>query len=269
MARKYGTFTASRRAALRKAQLASAAKRRGKGKRKVSNRTKRVAKTVGIVGLAAAGGYGAYRATGSKVIVSKRTPTVYKQTVKVSGSPIKFDNSGFRVGTGRKFTTQGSPIGKPGLRVRSGARGPSLTYLSRNKRGDRNIIVATGVRTGIFGSKISGHPRRVTQFKPERAFVRRGAFKKSNYAHTNRAKRNQGLLITGKKLRHPGIYTHNKKDPSLNPIHIGSGKRKTGINEAEALRRTKSYVDARAVHGKKVSYSERNKALNRYRKQPR
>jgi hypothetical protein len=60
MARRYGNFTPQRRAALRKAQLASAAKRRGRRRvvRQLSPRTKKVLKYA-AVGAAA---YGTYRA---------------------------------------------------------------------------------------------------------------------------------------------------------------------------------------------------------------
>lgn len=67
MARRYGSFTPARAAALRKAQLASAAKRRGTRRVKY---VKRAAVGVGVLGAIGAGAYGAHKAVGGRAIIS-------------------------------------------------------------------------------------------------------------------------------------------------------------------------------------------------------
>lgn len=258
MARRYGTFTAARRTALRKAQAASAAKRRGHGKSK-STKTrryaKRAAKTAGVLGAVGGAAYIAHKGTGGQVIRSTRTPTVYRSTTHVAGAPLKFDSAGFRVGTGRKVTTQGKAIGKPGIKVTR--MGKTVNIMHRNAKGDRHFGYAYGVN-GPFGKKISGHPTKVTSYKPPRARIHVKAFRQANFPHTQ-----ETLNITKRKSGKMYMYPH----PNSEPIHTGkaSGIRKTRISEAEAMRRTRSYVDIRTVSGKKVSSAERTKALGKYR----
>ena len=215
VARRYGTFTAARRAALRKAQLASAAKRRGRGKIRVSNRTKRVAKAAGVAGLMAAGSYGAHKAAGNRLIVSKRTPTVYHHI-------------------------SGRAIGSRGLQTRKNL----YTYTSRNKFGDKHYVYAFGVSQGVFGGKISGHPRKVTQYKPPRARIRPITFHENNRPHSFEAFNEARRKYKSRGVSYPST-----------------------VSEAEALRRTGAYVAARETSGKKVSAAERSKALRKYRGQ--
>lgn len=110
-------------------------------------------------------------------------------------------------------------------------------------------ILAVGVGAAAIygGSKVSGHPVKVTSFTPPKARqavsphrVRGGAFKKANYPHTSEAKAHANI-----RYRHTNV-------------------RSRGISEAEVMRRTGSYS---AIRGKKISTTERSAAMKKYRKQ--
>lgn len=217
MAHRYGTFTAARRAALRKAQLASAAKRRGKGKGRSSKGrryAKRTAKTVGVIGAIGVASYAVHRGNGNRFIVSgPHTPNPYQMQTKVK------------------------------LRRTSGG---SISYTHLHLRGKRagKETIALYARN-VAGSKIKGRPG-AKDYKPRVSMVNPYTFRKNNYPHTTEAKR-----IASRKFRHSGnAYTRR-------------------ISEAEALRRTQSYVGAREYGGKGIRVSERDKAFAKYRKQTR
>ena len=126
----------------------------------------------------------------------------------------------------------GRPVGTPGFK----RTGSTISYVHRNTAGDRHIVYTAHVH----GQKVTTR-RSMPAYKPKRTFVRPSAFKKANYPHTQEAKN-----VAGRKFKHSSF--------------------KSGISEAEAMRRSRSYASAR---GGKISYAEQNKALRKYRKQKR
>lgn len=241
--RRYGTFTPARREALRKAQLISAEKRRAQGRRATRIKyAKRTAIGVGVVAGVAGTGYAGHRLAGNQLIVSKRMPTPMKSSV--SSTPPKFDAQGFRVHGGTVTTNAMTPVGARGLRV----RGKSISYTSRNKKGDKTVLYAMGVRRpGVHGNKVSGHPRKVTEYKPTRADIK-------NMARHNRP------------LRHTEQYAREAMVMGHTTAHVYQNRK---IEAGEAIRRTKSYVSAMQAKGKKVSAAHHMAALKYFSNQPR
>lgn len=132
MARRYGSFTPARAAALRKAQLASAAKRRGRGRIRTA---KRIAVGVGVLGAIGAGAYGAHRAVGGRMIVSgPHTPT---------------------------------PGSRSGIRVKNYSSGSKAIHIQR--KGKEHIGVYA---THVAGSKVGGAsgkgPVHLAKFTPSK-----------------------------------------------------------------------------------------------------
>jgi hypothetical protein len=141
--RRYGNFTPGRAAALRKAQLASAARRRGSGRGQLVTR-KRALGAVGVLAAAGAVGgaaYGVHRAQGNAIVSSVRTPTV-------------------------RNPYSGKVVGAP----RGLSRTPTgLAFTSRTAKGDKTVLYARGVKGKMHGSKIGGAPHTVKNFKPSNA----------------------------------------------------------------------------------------------------
>jgi hypothetical protein len=139
MARRYGSFTPARRAALRKAQLASAAKRKGR-RRTVIRRT---AYTAGAVGLVGGTAVARHKLSGSTLTIGKHGP------IGASGSPTGTHGvSAYRVGN-----TMG---------VLGRKRGPladtrHVTYVHNR------------VDTKVLGRKIAGAPHKVVGYIPPNA----------------------------------------------------------------------------------------------------
>lgn len=124
MAKAY-RLTASRKRALRKAQLISARKRRGKGKpkRKLSRNQRRAA--IGVAGVSAAvltgtGAYARHKASGSKIIgpIGPRTAT---PTINIAGVQLPGTRAGIRV-------------------HRYKGEGFAITGVHRNKKGDKHVF---------------------------------------------------------------------------------------------------------------------------------
>lgn len=132
----------------------------------------------------------------------------------------------------------GRKIGSPGVK----RYGRTISVMHRNSKGDKHILYGVSPN-GVFGSKTRGHPAQPGPYKPRRAVVHPFAFKSANYPHTQEA------LVASRRRS------------------TNRHRAKIGINEAEAMRRTNSYIQARSVHGRKVSNAERMKVLRKYRTQ--
>jgi hypothetical protein len=214
--------SAKQRAASR-ANLIKARAARRRVSPNTKRRAKRVAKTAGVVGLVAAGGYGAHKASGSTY------------------SKVRFD------------TIPGLPKShyKTGVKVHNYKTHVVAQHIKGNKDNTHTIRTYSAGVNGVFGSKNRGAPEKVTQYKPPRARIRHGLFNTANYPHTEESLRANRALRGSPNKR----YKHRL------------GPNRTGITEAEALRRANTYVGLRSVSGKKVSAAERDKALRRYRGQ--
>jgi hypothetical protein len=146
MAKSY-RLTAKRKIALRKAQLVSARKRKGKG---LSSRTKRNA-AIGVTGVTTAvmlGGaaYGRHKLSGSQVVMvnGKREPT---PMINIVGVEVPGTRAGIRI-----------------ARYKGSRQGFALSVVSRNSSGDKTLLsyrhrqLSKGaVQAAVFGKKPWGY----------------------------------------------------------------------------------------------------------------
>ena len=170
MARARGAYrmTAKRRAALKKAQIASARKRKGRGKR-------RAAIAAGVsVGVVLGAGVYRHKASGSsiKVMSSKsirtgefKTTTTYK--------PIQFDERGFRTGGGSvtKREVIGNKLFKAGVTRTPGPGGTTYGIVAGPAKIVYNHRTLAKARGTVTGTPVNG--RRVVR-------VNRGGIPKYN-----------------------------------------------------------------------------------------
>jgi hypothetical protein len=213
--RRYGTFTPARRAALHKAQLISAEKRRAQARRQtVKKYVKRGAIGVGVVAAVGGAAYGGHRLTGNQVSVVRG----------VKPYPGEKKNRVIRYGTG------------------------SVSAMHTNRKGKQTVLLySRGTKKRVHGSKIGGPAHTVASFKPSKADFK------------NMAKFNKPQKGTEQYAREAMMVGHTT-------AHTYQNRR---IEEAEAMRRTRSYVSSMEAKGKKVSAGHFQAAANFYRSQPR
>lgn len=255
MARRYrGPYrlTPNRKRALRKAQLVSARKRKGKG----LSRNKVIAAT-GVTAAVLAGGaaYGRHKLSGSVLIANagSRTPT---PMMNIAGERI--------------------PGTRAGLAVSAHGKGDfSYTYTSRNKSGDRTLFTyrhkplrASRLRAYgrlIRGRRIGGSPASVTNFKPSSAEFtpkQEELFQWANRdALSSGAKRiRRNLMIQNdpaKKIRVAALEAD-----TLRPISGGLVRK---IGGDEAYRRTNKYLNALKKQGVAYDFNHVLEANRRFR----
>lgn len=266
--RRYGTFTPARREALRKAQLASAAKRRAMGRRaRVKKYARRTAIGVGVVGAVAGAGYGYHKASGSELTVSGKFPKVYHH---VSGRRI--GKTGLRRTPGGLHATVGARGGKERHIIYSHRINAKRSYhlgvgghdMGKQARGfvkpspanphrfgvltkKHYAIGSVYRRSNVHGKKVRGAPHKVTEYKPTKADFKNMARHNTPRRHTEQYARE--AMIIGHTTAH--TYQNRK------------------IEESEVIRRTNSYVKGMEAKGKKVSSAHRAAAAKFYRNQPR
>ena len=159
MAKVY-RFTNQRRKALKKAQLISARKRKGKGRgRKLSKNQRRAA--IGVlatsgIALTGSAAYARHKISGSQFIVTpggrSSTPMINIAGVEVPGT-------------------------RAGVRVSNYGGGDfAVTGTHRNKKGDKQLFayrhrpLTMDAVKATFGMKIKGAPEKVGEWKPPQSF---------------------------------------------------------------------------------------------------
>ena len=303
MARRYGTFTPARRAALRRASIISANKRRGTGKKRLSTRTrrniKRAAITTGVVGAVGGGLVARHKLSGSSFTRTRHGP-VGALTGNITGSRPRSITHG-RV-------THMNVVGGT-------TKGSKARVIGRIKGGYQ--VTYAGKKQGPLGSyssiKYTHHPLKPSHvlgrktsattahqpYKPTKADLKTMA--RHNYPKTPEAYQSAALKLKGKRkillpsrdtgmyhasIGHPtpgrlhtgpfgavGKLTKRVPSRSVMPKHFGGGKVKgqklTGYNkpisEAEAMRRTAAYKKSVEAKGKKVTYAHQQAALGYFR----
>lgn len=210
MAKRY-RMTARRRAALRKAQLASARKR------KLSPRAKKAVIAGGVAAGVLGAGVARHKLSGSKLSVNGRRIVVKGESVKsvnVNGRKIKTivkDPNGSRVL---------GPKGFYGSRTKKGFQ-VGLTVRTKNR--DTNILYHhDGLKVGVLGTKIDNHllsqkNRKGMAYRQLKFKTRaiRGAG--NPYAPTYRPKTNFGYGAYGKRMPRVDqfVKTRGKKKVSV------------------------------------------------------
>jgi len=300
VARRYGVFTASRRAALHKASLISAAKRR---KFHPTPTTKRRIKraaigagVVGAVGFVGAAGYQRHKLSGSTLTRTRHGP-VGPLTGNLTGSRPRSLTHG-RI-THMNVTPKGKVLGRTsgGYQVQySGKKqGPlgshsTITYVHKPLKPSHILGRKTTPQAGLKPYKPSqGEMKTMARFNypktPEAytgAALRMKGKRKillpardTGMYHASIGHPTPGRLHTG-PFGKPGKTKRTVPSRSLMPKHFGGGKVKgqnlkgynKSISEAEALRRTAAYTKSVESKGKKVSYGHRQAALGYFRGRP-
>lgn len=228
MAKAY-RLTSRRKVALRKAQLISARKRKGKGG--MSRRKRNV--ILGVTGVSAvaltgSAAYARHKISGSSVhgpLSRDITPMI-----KIAGVEVPGTRAGMR------------------LANYGGKDGFALNYTSRNSKGDRimfgyrHVPLTMEALKASFGRKVKGGPADASQWKPPQAFPEKidmdiiGGF-------TTRTGRSKG----GRESWSLGAFT-----PKINARRRTRTFRSTAQRQNDAKRITALEVDARLAEYQRI-----------------
>lgn len=262
MRRNY-RFTPNRRTALKRAQLISARKRKGRG---VSPKAKRMMAASGLAAvgaLAVAGGsayaYRRHKLSGSSIHgpIGDRTPTPMIGTVSRSGK--------------KRVVVPGT---RAGIRIHSYGKkqGFGITITHRNRHGDR---VLAGYRhvplpkgQSVFGRKMDSGPAQVTGWQPTTAAhpeIETGvdlfnSINGSPLTYEGRAHRN---AIRGTARWNSRALSSRKAKENVGAeSRLIFGNR---IPELEVIARTRVYEQGMAERGTKINTVHRDYIMKKFR----
>lgn len=252
MAKAY-RMTPRRRAALRKAQLASARKRR---RNKVIRRT---AIGVGVLGVAGGAAYGRHKLSGSKLTVSKHGPV--SMTGRLTGSHGRTFHTGHvtgkppRTGTVRVYNERAGRTQIQHTYGKAPKLGRDFMYSGRKQGplGSHRTVTYEHrrLKKDVLGKAIRGAPKAVVRDRPASARQRKKMSAFNVVPQTTAGQEHGQFARAAMKFRHtnaPHAYVRT-------------------IEHGEAMRRTRNYVDS--LKPKKRTVRRQRQAMGYFAAQPR
>lgn len=259
-------LTASRQRALRKAQLVSARKRKGKG----LSRNQVIAAT-GVTAAVIAGGaaYGRHKLSGSVLMINNpRTPT---PMTNLAGVELPATKAGLSVGAfkvGRKRKPKAKPSTTPY------ANDTLFSYTSRNNAGDKTFAYRHRELRGsrlrayaqfIGGRRVGGSPSSVVNFKPSSAEFSQRQEDLFRWA-------SQEPLTRVMKRRRRDAKIPNSPNNKLmaivnDPVSLRTNQVPRKINSYEAQQRLKKYINGLKAQGVPYTFDHIIAAGRRFREQ--
>lgn len=260
-------LTASRQRALRKAQLVSARKRKGKG----LSRNQVIAAT-GVTAAVIAGGaaYGRHKLSGSVLMLGSggRTPT---PMANVAGVELPATQAGLSVGAfkvGRKRKPKAKPSSTPY------ANDTLFSYTSRNSSGDRTYSYRHRELRGsrlrayaqfVQGRRVGGAPSTVVNFKPSSAAFTDRQEELFQWASSDAITR---VIKRRRRDRKIPNSPNNKLMATANdPVSLRTIQVPRTLNPYEAQQRLKKYINGLKAQNVPYTFDHIIAAGRRFREQ--